>query len=374
MARSRHWDFIALAICAVGAAAFLTFGPGDANAVSTAVDLGPTSPVPAILQLPAGGVLIWHNNDSVRHRVRSVGPDDDFDSGDLEPGETYAHAFSRPGTYVYADRRKETHAVRLGTVIVGTSSVSSPEAPSQPPPGSSAQSAPAPAGQATVDVRDFAFAPASVTVAVGATVTFRNAGAASHTATARDGSFDVTLARGASTVVTFAHAGTFAYYCKFHTSMVGSITVVAATGAGVPPTTGAAPTPSTPNVAAPAAPAPHPVKKAGAAGTLHEFRFAPAVLRVRVGQAVTWTNRGAVAHTVSALDGSFDSGVLDPGAGWTHVFRHKGVYRIACALHPQMRAAVVVLPRAVAVKSGAVKRHPRARPAKRSGTRSRARS
>src|SRR5262249_50862935 len=107
----------------------------------------------------------------------------------------------------------------------------------------------------------------------------------------------------------------------------------------------------------------------GVTTTLRDFRFGSAVVHTRVGQPVTWTNLGAVAHSVTALNGSFDSGIIAPGTSWTHVFRRKGVYRVACAFHPQMRATVVVGP---AVSK--VKRHPPARPAKQTGSRSRAKS
>src|SRR5690606_12787802 len=37
------------------------------------------------------------------------------------------------------------------------------------------------------------------------------------------------------------------------------------------------------------------------------------VLRVQPGTTVTWTNQDAMIHTVTAVDGSFDSGFLNPG-------------------------------------------------------------
>jgi len=344
----------------LGAGALLAVGPGDVGASSATVELRET-PTPATAQLPAGTALTWHNADSVRHRVRSVGHDDEFDSHDLEPGESYTHSFSRPGTYTYVDRRKETDNQSFGTVVVDAAAV---PAQSQSP----AAGAPSAPSTASVDVHDFAFAPATVTVAVGATVTFRNSGAASHTATARDGSFDVTVAPGASTTVTLARSGTYAYYCKFHPQMVGSITVVdaAATGAAQPaPPAGAAPPPTSRTSPAAAA---QPVHFRGVAAALRDFRFTPRVVHAVAGRPVTWTNRGAAPHSVTALNGSFDSGVLGPGASWTHVFRRAGAYRFVCSIHPQMRAQLIVTARRD------VRRRQPAPPAKQSGTRSRAKS
>jgi len=58
-------------------------------------------------------------------------------------------------------------------------------------------------------------------------------GAANHTATASDGSFDTgTIAPGGSGSVTFNTPGTYSYFCAIHPDMTGTITVVAASGDG----------------------------------------------------------------------------------------------------------------------------------------------
>ena len=82
-------------------------------------------------------------------------------------------------------------------------------------------------GAQTVTIKDFAFDPADLTVAAGTTVTWTNADATGHTATADDGSFDCRpLAGGASRSFTFATPGTFDYHCAIHgPTMAGRITV-----------------------------------------------------------------------------------------------------------------------------------------------------
>lgn len=81
----------------------------------------------------------------------------------------------------------------------------------------------------TVSIGDFFFAPASITVDVGETVTWVNGGAVAegHTATARDGSFDTGVLRtGERGAQTFTRAGTFAYVCSLHPAqMRGTVTV-----------------------------------------------------------------------------------------------------------------------------------------------------
>src|SRR6476659_131644 len=94
-----------------------------------------------------------------------------------------------------------------------------------------------------VDIAGFAFSPQSVAVAVGDTVTWSNADAQNHTAPANGGSFDTgTIRGGSSKSVTFSTAGTFAYHCKIHPSMTGTIVVQGAAG---PPPTDASAVPGT---------------------------------------------------------------------------------------------------------------------------------
>ena len=110
------------------------------------------------------------------------------------------------------------------------------------------------AADQAVDIAGFAFSPGSVTVDVGDTVTWANADAQGHTATADDGSFDTgTIAGNTSKSVTFATAGTFAYHCKIHPQMTGTVVVQAAAGGG-----GATPRPTIPpaDTVAPAPPPP----------------------------------------------------------------------------------------------------------------------
>jgi LPXTG-motif cell wall-anchored protein len=84
------------------------------------------------------------------------------------------------------------------------------------------------AASAGVTISDFKFAPGSVTVNVGDTVTWSNNGPTGHSATATNGSFDTgVLSKGSSGSHTFTQAGTFSYFCKPHPFMKGTITVVA---------------------------------------------------------------------------------------------------------------------------------------------------
>jgi amicyanin len=80
-----------------------------------------------------------------------------------------------------------------------------------------------------VDIADFAFTPASLTITVGDTVTWTNRDAIEHTATGTTGAFDSgLLAQGESWSMTFATPGTYDYLCTPHPTMTGRLVVVAA--------------------------------------------------------------------------------------------------------------------------------------------------
>ena len=89
------------------------------------------------------------------------------------------------------------------------------------------------AANGAVTIRDFSFAPATINVKPGDSVTWVNRGPTVHTATASDGSFDSgNLARGRSYSKTFRSAGTFSYLCTPHPFMTGKVVVGAGSGSG----------------------------------------------------------------------------------------------------------------------------------------------
>ena len=79
----------------------------------------------------------------------------------------------------------------------------------------------------TVAIRDFSFAPGTVKVKPGTTVTWKNDGKTDHTATGKG--FDTgVLSPGTSGSLTFKDAGSFAYVCMIHQNMKGTVKVAAA--------------------------------------------------------------------------------------------------------------------------------------------------
>ena len=91
---------------------------------------------------------------------------------------------------------------------------------------SSAAPASAPAGT-RVTIRDFKYAPPSISATVGGKLTFANADNAEHTATADTKSaFDTgAITHGRSKAITLTKAGSFPYHCDFHPFMHGTVIV-----------------------------------------------------------------------------------------------------------------------------------------------------
>ena len=92
--------------------------------------------------------------------------------------------------------------------------------------GSAPDAAPMSGEPVAVEISEFEYLPETVTVPVGGEVTWTNSDKAAHTATADDGSFDTDTLKldGAETIV-YEEAGTFAYYCRFHAFMKGTVEV-----------------------------------------------------------------------------------------------------------------------------------------------------
>lgn len=70
--------------------------------------------------------------------------------------------------------------------------------------------------------------------------------------------------------------------------------------------------------------------------------YGPDPIHVVAGDTVTWTNTGRAPHSVTADDGSFDSGFMFNGAVWSLTPSTPGRYSYFCTLHPDMRATLFV--------------------------------
>jgi plastocyanin len=77
-----------------------------------------------------------------------------------------------------------------------------------------------------VSIKNMAFSPSSVQIAIGDSVTWTNADDRDHSVEAKDGSFSSgNLRSGSSFTHRFEKAGKFSYGCSYHPRMKGAVDV-----------------------------------------------------------------------------------------------------------------------------------------------------
>ena len=88
---------------------------------------------------------------------------------------------------------------------------------------------------------------------------------------------------------------------------------------------------------------------------VHEVRipkgadeFIPALLTIKVGEAVTWINEDDRGHPVASIpgQGTNDKEIftqpIAPGKSWSHTFKKAGEYPYFCYIHYVMMGAIIV--------------------------------
>jgi plastocyanin len=126
----------------------------------------------------------------------------------------------------------------LAILLFGAAACSSGgTAPSNTLPGNGGQTGGTTSGTAvTVDILDYQFSPATLTIKVGETVRWSNGGAAAHTVTGGNfgsgqlagpsgGGYGSGGSAGQVYARTFTNAGTYDYHCANHPQMTGTVTL-----------------------------------------------------------------------------------------------------------------------------------------------------
>jgi plastocyanin len=199
-------------------------------------------------------------------------------------------------------------------------------------PASASRAAPAAAQAAgKAKIVDFDFSPRRLTVAAGTTVTWSNTGQRPHTATDRGGTFDTKpVAPGASAEVTLSTPGTYFYFCRINPAKMNGVLVVE---------------PGPDDVRAVR------VQAVDPGFTGDKLRFDPDELAVAAGTTLLVANVGGKPHTLTADDGSFDTGVVDPGAeggrfagsNASVTLNKAGTFKFHCEVHPAVMKGVVTV-------------------------------
>ena len=82
------------------------------------------------------------------------------------------------------------------------------------------------AAEAAVKIDNFVFGPQTITVPVGATVTWTNKDDIPHTTVSTDGVFkSKVMDTDEKFSHTFTKAGTYSYFCSIHPKMIGKVVV-----------------------------------------------------------------------------------------------------------------------------------------------------
>ena len=179
------------------------------------------------------------------------------------------------------------------------------------------------------------FQPNDLTVDLGQSVTFVNAHDDEHTATGSG--FDTgEIERGETATIVLDEPGRFAYACNFHPEMTGTIRVRDEDG-NVPESSA-----QTGEVPADAIEV-----------QIVSFAFEPATVTIAAGGTVVWINNDSAPHTVTGLNGEFDSDILDPGSSFAWQFTEPGNVSYECSLHPAMQGTIEVTGEAVVDEDGA---------------------
>ena len=86
-------------------------------------------------------------------------------------------------------------------------------------------SVPAQAATLQITMDNLVISPAEASAKVGDTIEWINKDVFAHTATARNGDWDVTMPAKKTVTLVLKKAGTIEYYCRFHPNMKAKLTV-----------------------------------------------------------------------------------------------------------------------------------------------------
>jgi plastocyanin len=83
---------------------------------------------------------------------------------------------------------------------------------------------------------------------------------------------------------------------------------------------------------------------------MRQYAYAPTGMTVDVGDTIRWTNDDTAQHDVMITNGpiSFHGPLIGKGQSWTYTFGTAGTYSYICSIHPDMKAQIVVRPKAAA--------------------------
>jgi plastocyanin len=166
--------------------------------------------------------------------------------------------------------------------------------------------------------------PMQLEVDAGTTVTWRNRGDERHRVRSKEGPvrFDSkNLEPGESFSFTFTVEGSYPYYDHRNRDDTAYFGMIVVGDAALDPDA--------------------PLPDAGSVSIIDKS-FRPGSIAVATGGTVEWSNDDGEAHTVTATDQAFDSGIMNGSAAFIQTFAEPGSYPYFCLIHPEMRGTITV--------------------------------
>jgi plastocyanin len=136
------------------------------------------------------------------------------------------------------------------------------------------------------------------------------------------------------------YAGIFEFVCTYHAEvgMIGYLTVLPDSAYS-----GKSSSAGQPGASSPKTTTVDIVQGSGAnASIAHSYSPDPVTVVIGVNSTVMWVNTDSAPHTVTANDGSFDSGNMAPTGTFTFTFTAPGTFHYHCLYHPWMVATIIV--------------------------------
>ena len=138
------------------------------------------------------------------------------------------------------------------------------------------------------------------------------------------------------------YSGIFEYVCSYHTEvgMFGYLVVLSnSSSAGVSQTN------TTSEMMTQGSNVVQVSIDQGAGTNVNLPGYSPTDITVMIGvnNTVRWTNNDNMPHTVTAADGSFDSGNMNAADSFSHTFNQTGTFPYICVYHHWMHGSVTVI-------------------------------
>jgi plastocyanin len=182
------------------------------------------------------------------------------------------------------------------------------------------------------DIVDFGFSPDKLEISAGDTIEWTNTGDRPHTVSDRGGTFDTgSVQPDASASVTFSTPGRYTFFCRINPGRMNGVIEVKASG-DAPKAVRVEATDPTRDTSTP-------------------LSFTPDELEVEAGTPIVLANVGGKPHSLTADDGSFDTGIVVPGpqggkfAGKNEsiVPTAAGEFPFHCEVHPAAMKGVLTV-------------------------------